>query len=97
MHRSAPLTAQALQAALGQLPGWTVEGGTLVKVDRGESFAAVIAWVVAVARVADEMDHHPDIEIRYREVTWRLSTHAVDALTELDIALAHAIDHAVAR
>ena len=68
----------------------------MVKVDRGASFAAVIAWVVAVARVADEMDHHPDIEIRYREVTWRLSTHAVDSLTELDIALAHAIDHAVA-
>lgn len=95
MPRPTPLTNQAVEVALQGLPGWTLDGRTLVKVDRAESFAAGIDWVVEVARIAEEMDHHPDIEIRFRQVTWRLSTHDADALTELDIALAHAIDGVV--
>ena len=96
MPRPTPLTNQAVASALDRLPGWTVDGRTLVKVDRAESFAAAVDWVIEIASIAEEMDHHPDIQIRYREVTWRLSTHDVDALTELDITLAHAIDGVVA-
>jgi len=90
-----PLTTQALDAALAGLPGWSIEGGCLVRHDRGDSFARVIGWVVAAAKLADAMDHHPDIDIRYREVTWRLSTHSVGAITELDLRLAQGISDLV--
>lgn len=97
MRAPHPLTAQALGAALAGLPGWSIEGGCLVRCDRADSFARVIGWVVAVAMLADAMDHHPDIDIRYREVTWRLSTHSVGAITELDLRLAHGISEQIAR
>ena len=48
--------------------------------------------VAAIARVAEEMDHHPDIDIRWRNLTFRLSTHSAQGVTGLDIALAERID-----
>jgi 4a-hydroxytetrahydrobiopterin dehydratase len=51
--------------------------------------------VVQVALLAERMDHHPDIEIRYRQVTLRLSTHSAGGLTERDFHLAQQIDTAL--
>jgi 4a-hydroxytetrahydrobiopterin dehydratase len=84
-----------MDAGLARLPGWEVDGISLLRTDRGDTFAAVIGWVVAVAQAADAMDHHPDIDIRYREVTWRLSTHSAGAITELDLVLAERITEIV--
>lgn len=74
------------------IPHWRVDGVHLVRVVEGESFSEAIDWVVAAAAVAETMNHHPDINISYRQVTWRLTTHDVGAITELDITLAQAID-----
>ena len=38
------------------------------------------------------MDHHPDIDIRWRTLTFSLSTHSAGGLTQLDLELAHRID-----
>ncbi|MFM8894155.1 MAG: 4a-hydroxytetrahydrobiopterin dehydratase [Actinomycetales bacterium] len=95
MRRPTPLTRQELHTGLAGLSGWAVDENCLVRCDRADTFATAIGWVVAVARAADAMDHHPDIDIRYREVTWRLSTHSVGALTELDLALARRISDIV--
>ena len=46
----------------------------------------------AVAADAEAMDHHPDIDIRWRKVTFALSTHSEGGLTQLDIELATQID-----
>lgn len=56
------------------------------------SFMAAIGWVVAVAEAAERADHHPDIDIRWRTVTFGLSTHDVGGITSLDVDLARVVD-----
>jgi len=89
------LTGASLARFLAEHPRWTSDGATLVRVDEAGSFSAAVAWIVAVAQVAEAMDHHPDIDLRYRRVTWRLRTHSVGAITALDIQLARRIDDIV--
>lgn len=89
------LTQAALGRLLAELPNWATDGAALVRVDEATSFSAAVAWIVAVAQVAEAMDHHPDIDLRYRKVTWRLSTHSVGAITALDIQLARRINDIV--
>ena len=72
-----------------------MQDGWLVRTVQAPSFLDGIAWVHAVAAVAEEMDHHPDIDIRYRRITFRVRTHDLDALTTWDVALAHRIDQIV--
>ena len=55
---------------------------------RGKDFADALAYVNAVGALAEEMDHHPDIDIRWNTVTLRLSTHSAGGLTQLDLELA---------
>ncbi len=90
------LTHDEVAAALLDLPGWA--GGTE---DIGArylfpTFAAGIAAVAAVADEADGMDHHPDMDIRYRRVAFLLSTHSAGGVTQLDVELAHRIAAAAA-
>ena len=81
-----------IQRALGGLTGWSRRGDTLVKTYAFDRFADGIAFVGRAARVADEMDHHPDIDIRYTKVTMTLSTHDAGGVTALDVKLAEAMD-----
>jgi 4a-hydroxytetrahydrobiopterin dehydratase len=48
--------------------------------------------VMAVGQLAEAADHHPDIDIRWRTLSFRLSTHSAGGLTEKDFALAREID-----
>ena len=50
-----------------------------------------------VAAAAETMDHHPDIDIRWRTVAFALSTHSEGGLTQLDVELAHQISQEAAR
>jgi 4a-hydroxytetrahydrobiopterin dehydratase len=45
-----------------------------------------------VADAAEEADHHPDIEINWRRVTFRLTTKASKGLTAKDVAMAATVD-----
>jgi 4a-hydroxytetrahydrobiopterin dehydratase len=54
-------------------------------------FAAALAFVNAVGRLAEAAQHHPDIDIRWNQVTLVLSTHSEGGLTQADIELAHQI------
>lgn len=72
--------------------GWAVVGGALERTFAFASFPGAIAFVNRVAEAAEAGNHHPDIEIRYRQVTLRLRTHSRDAITELDVALARRAD-----
>jgi len=73
-------------------PAWDLVDGMLVKSVECPSFPAALDFVVAVGRLAEEADHHPDIDIRWRTVRLALVTHDAGGLTELDFALARAID-----
>lgn len=61
------------------------------------TFRTAIDAVEAVADDAEEMDHHPDIDIRYRALHFTLSTHSAGGVTQLDIELAHRIADVCAR
>ncbi len=52
------------------------------------SFAAAISFVTRLAELAEREDHHPDIDIRYRRVTVRWSTHSAGGITDRDRQLA---------
>ena len=86
------LSDQEIEAALGGLEGWTTDGSALTRSFRFERFADGIAFVRLVARVADEADHHPDIDIRYTTITMRLSTHDAGGITAADVKLAGQIN-----
>jgi 4a-hydroxytetrahydrobiopterin dehydratase len=84
-----------IQRALGTLNGWLRRGDTLTKTFTFEKFADGIAFVDRVAKVADEMDHHPDIDIRYTKITMTLSTHDAGGITQSDLTLAERTESAV--
>lgn len=82
-----------IDAGLRELDdGWNREGDTLKRSITADSFAAGIALVDAVAKVADEHNHHPDIDIRWTTITFALSTHSEGGLTHKDFAMATEID-----
>jgi len=95
MTRPAALTAKEIDDFLATFPDWSLEEGQLVRRATAGSFPEAIGWVVAVADAAERADHHPDIDIRWRTVTFRLSSHDVGALTSLDAALAGDIEAVV--
>lgn len=87
-----PLSDLEIQRSLGALPGWTRRGNALTKTFSFPRFADGIAFVTSVATVADEMDHHPDLDIRYTKVTASLSTHSAGGITPLDLRLAERME-----
>ena len=87
------LSAEELTSALRSLStAWRVEDGVLACSIRAATFADGIRLVDRVAALADEIDHHPDIDVRWTTVTFRLTTHSAGGLTEQDVRLATAID-----
>jgi len=81
--------------ALEDVPHWRRDGGSIVRTVEAPSFLEGIELVRSVARAAEAADHHPDIDIRWRTVTFTLSTHSEGGLTAKDFALAAEIDDAV--
>ena len=94
MARPARLDAAAVAAALSGpgAPAWDLSDGMLVKTVECTSFVAALDFVVAVGRLAEAADHHPDIDIRWRTVRLALVTHDAGGLSELDFALARSVD-----
>lgn len=77
------------------LPAWTVGDTTLEREVTAATFLGAIDWVVQIAREAESLDHHPDIDIRWRKVRLVLSTHDSGGLTARDVELARRIDSIV--
>ena len=86
------LEPSAVDAALSGGPEWERHGDELVKVRRGRDFADSLAYVNAVGALAEEAGHHPGVDIRWNEVTLRLSTHSAGGITQADLDLAGRID-----
>lgn len=90
------LTDDDVAAALAELDGWRRDGGAIVRDLRFPSFRAAIRFIVRVADLADAADHHPELTNVYWNVGVRLTTHDEGGITARDVALARAIDGAVA-
>src|SRR5262249_43126457 len=86
------LTAEALNRQLDDLPGFLpAASGNLEVALRAPSFADAVRLISLVADEAEEMNHHPDVDLRWRTVTFTLSTHSAGGVTEKDIELARRI------
>jgi 4a-hydroxytetrahydrobiopterin dehydratase len=92
MPYATPLTEQEIASGLGSLPEWHREGDSILRVIRCPTFPDAIALVNRVGEAAESANHHPDIDIRWRTVTFTLTTHATGGLTVKDLAMAAAID-----
>ena len=86
------LSPAELADALAGLPGWSGDVTGIERAVKAPSFLDGIRLVDAVADAAEAADHHPDIDIRWRTVTFRLATHSAGGVTEKDLALARRID-----
>jgi 4a-hydroxytetrahydrobiopterin dehydratase len=91
------LGEDGVRAALSDLPGWTGDSQTITRTVSAPDFLTAIRIVDDVALVAETMDHHPDIDIRWRTLTFSLSTHSVGGVTAADIELARGVDEAAER
>ena len=88
-----PLDGDQLRALSERLPAWQVGETRLVRDVEAPTFPAAIEWVVMIAQAAEALDHHPDIDIRWRRLHLELSTHSAGGrVTDLDVALAERID-----
>jgi 4a-hydroxytetrahydrobiopterin dehydratase len=86
------LTADEVRTALTGLTGWSGDPAGISRTVAAPTFPAAIRLVVEVAEAAEDADHHPDIDIRWRNVTFALSTHSAGGVTSKDTALARRID-----
>ena len=90
------LEAQQIDANLAELAEWSLNGDALQRTFRFDDFIGAMAFVSRIADLAEEMQHHPDIMIRYNKVTLTLTTHDAAGLTENDFSFARATDGYVA-
>ena len=97
MTMSRLLTDEEIERQLGDLPGWTRDGEGLVASYDAPDFPAAVQLIVAAGDEAEQMQHHPDVDLRWKVTHWRLSSHDAGGLTQLDIELAHRISSAAAR
>jgi 4a-hydroxytetrahydrobiopterin dehydratase len=91
------LADDEVPARLARLDGWEREGNWIRKEYRFADFAGAMEFVNHVARTAEELDHHPDIDIRFNRVRLLTSTHSSGGLTEMDFDLARRIDAGATR
>jgi 4a-hydroxytetrahydrobiopterin dehydratase len=87
---------EQVSGALEELTDWQRDGDAIARTAKLPSFPAAIEAVRAVAEIAEARNHHPDIDIRWRTVTFRCSTHSEGGVTGQDIELAGEIDRVLA-
>ena len=91
------LSQDEIDRALAEsLSDWQQDGDAITRSVRVPTFLAGIGLVQRVAEVAEVLDHHPDIDIRYTTLRFTLSIHSEGGLTVKDLELASVIDDLVA-
>jgi 4a-hydroxytetrahydrobiopterin dehydratase len=86
------LTADDVDAALRGLPNWSGDTSGLRRTVELPSFRDAVGAIDAIADVAEEMNHHPDIDLRWRTLHLAVVTHSAGGVTENDLALVRRID-----
>ena len=90
--RHPKLTDSEISAHMTDLPGWAALDDGLVRTYAFPDFANAMIFVNEVARRAEAMNHHPDIDIRYNKVMIRLFTHDAGGITSQDFGLAQELE-----
>jgi 4a-hydroxytetrahydrobiopterin dehydratase len=86
------LSEPEIREAIQELPGWVDQDGKLTKTFTHSSFPEAIVFVNAVAHIAELANHHPDIDVRYSNITISLVTHDEGGITPRDVALARQVE-----
>lgn len=93
MSAGETLSAPAVAAWLAAHPDWSGDERALERRARLPSFRAAVDAFVEIADAAEELDHHPDVDLRWRDLIFRLTTHGAGGrVTGHDLALAERID-----
>ena len=87
-----PLGRKEAEELARQVPSWSLVDGTLEEEFHFKDFGETMQFVNRVAQVAQQEDHHPDIEISYNKVRLALSTHSIGGLSRNDFILAAKIE-----
>ncbi len=85
------LSDSEISAGLADLPGWTRDGEVITCTVTLADFRAAMLYTGAVAYLAEQANHHPDLLIQWNRVTLTLSTHSAGGLTTKDLDLARRI------
>ena len=92
MPRPPRLAPDEISAALHGLPSWSGDGDGIRRTVELPTFREAVDAIVRIADVAEEMDHHPDVDLRWRTVHLSVVSHSAGGVTELDLELARRID-----
>jgi 4a-hydroxytetrahydrobiopterin dehydratase len=85
------LTDDQITAELSEAPGWALENGEITRTIERRDFKDALLLVGAVAFLAEQANHHPDVLIQWNKVTLTLSTHSAGGLTAADFSLARQV------
>jgi 4a-hydroxytetrahydrobiopterin dehydratase len=86
------LHSKQIKLHLQAVPKWSKRAQTILRTFKFEGFLKGIDFVNQIARKAEKMNHHPDIDIRFNQVTLTLTTHDEGGITEKDFSLARQCD-----
>ena len=86
------LAAKEISLHLMAVPNWSKRAQTILRTFKFEGFLEGIDFVNQIAKKAQKMNHHPDIDIRFDQVTLTLTTHDEGGITEKDFSLAEQCD-----
>ena len=86
------LTTKQVSLHLKAIPNWSKRAHTILRTFKFEGFLKSIDYVNRIARKAQKMNHHPDIDIRFNKVTLTLTTHEEGGVTTKDFSLARQCD-----
>lgn len=86
------LSTASIAAALEELNDWSFEDHAFEKKFQFADFSQALAFIVRVGLLAEQKNHHPDLQNVYNKVTIRLSTHEAGGVTSKDAELAQSID-----
>ncbi len=92
MPRPPRLSPDAVVTALTDLPLWAGDADGLRRTVELPGFRDAVAAIVAIADVAEELDHHPDVDLRWRTLHLTLVSHSAGGVSRLDLELARRID-----
>lgn len=86
------LSNEDIKDWMKKLPEWDLEKKHIERTFDCDDFSQAIDFVNRVAEIAEENEHHPDLDIRENSVRVKLSTHSEGGLTDLDFEVAEKID-----
>lgn len=90
-----PLRQEAIDKLLPSLDGWVQAGGEISKTFPFRNYYETMAFVNAIAWISHRENHHPDLEVGYRQCRVRYSTHAIGGLSENDFICAAKIERSL--